>query len=64
MLRKLRVAELADGGQRYGGHAYQDALATARADGGCDYFCSETSTRRVSARPASVELSATGRVRP
>ncbi len=30
VLRKLRVTELADGGQRYGGHAYQDALATAR----------------------------------
>ncbi len=33
VLRKLRVAELADGGQRYTGHAYLDALATARADG-------------------------------
>ena len=33
MLRKLRVEGLADGGQRYGGHAYQDALATARAAG-------------------------------
>ncbi len=33
VLRKLRVAELADSGQRYGGHAYQDALATARAEG-------------------------------
>jgi competence protein ComEC len=31
VLRRLRVAELADGGQPYGGHAYQDALATARA---------------------------------
>jgi competence protein ComEC len=31
VLRKLRVAEFADSGQRYGGHAYQDALATARA---------------------------------
>lgn len=30
-LRHLRVAELADGGQQYGGHAYQDAIATARA---------------------------------
>lgn len=30
VLRKLRVAEFADGGQQYGGHAYQDALATAR----------------------------------
>jgi competence protein ComEC len=29
----VRVAEFADGGQRYGGHAYQDALATARAQG-------------------------------
>jgi competence protein ComEC len=33
VLRKLRVAELADSGQQYGGHAYQDALATARAEG-------------------------------
>ncbi|HUY41282.1 MAG TPA: hypothetical protein VMV82_06915 [Candidatus Dormibacteraeota bacterium] len=33
MLRTLRVAELADGGQRYTGHAYLDAVATARADG-------------------------------
>ncbi|HEY9084863.1 MAG TPA: DNA internalization-related competence protein ComEC/Rec2 [Candidatus Tyrphobacter sp.] len=32
VLRKLRVAELADGGQRYTGHAYLDAVATARAD--------------------------------
>lgn len=31
VLRKLQVGELADGGRRYGGHAYQDALATARA---------------------------------
>ncbi|MBV9334101.1 MAG: ComEC/Rec2 family competence protein, partial [Candidatus Eremiobacteraeota bacterium] len=31
-LRHLRVDRLADGGQRYGGHAYQDALATARAE--------------------------------
>ena len=31
VLRRLRVAEIADGGQRYGGHAYRDALATARA---------------------------------
>jgi competence protein ComEC len=30
-LRRLRVVLLADGGQRYGGHAYQDALRTARA---------------------------------
>ncbi|HUY41288.1 MAG TPA: DNA internalization-related competence protein ComEC/Rec2 [Candidatus Dormibacteraeota bacterium] len=33
VLRKLRAAELADGGQHYTGHAYLDALATARADG-------------------------------
>jgi competence protein ComEC len=33
VLRKLRVAEFADGGQRYSGHAYQDALATARGEG-------------------------------
>jgi competence protein ComEC len=32
-LRKLRVAELADSGQTYGGHAYHDCLDTARADG-------------------------------
>ena len=32
MLRKLRVAEIADGGQVYGGHAYQDCLSVARAD--------------------------------
>ncbi len=30
-LRRLRVDRFADGGQRYSGHAYQDALATARA---------------------------------
>jgi len=30
-LRRLRVAEFADGGQRYSGHAYQDALETARS---------------------------------
>ncbi|MEO6835215.1 MAG: DNA internalization-related competence protein ComEC/Rec2 [Candidatus Tumulicola sp.] len=33
VLRRLRVEELADSGQRYGGHAYADALATARAEG-------------------------------
>jgi competence protein ComEC len=33
VLRRLRVAEFADGGHRYGGHAYQDAIATARDDG-------------------------------
>ncbi|MGA8326809.1 MAG: DNA internalization-related competence protein ComEC/Rec2 [Candidatus Cybelea sp.] len=33
VLRRLRVGELADSGQRYGGHAYQDAMATARGDG-------------------------------
>ncbi len=31
VLRRLAVAEVADGGQRYGGHAYRDALATASA---------------------------------
>jgi competence protein ComEC len=31
VLRRLRVAQVADSGQPYGGHAYQDALATARA---------------------------------
>ncbi|MGA8532877.1 MAG: DNA internalization-related competence protein ComEC/Rec2 [Candidatus Tumulicola sp.] len=31
VLRHLRVAELADSGQRYGGHAYRDAIMTARA---------------------------------
>ena len=31
-LRALRVGEFADGGQTYGGSAYRDALATARAD--------------------------------
>ncbi len=33
VLRHLRVAQFDDGGQRYSGHAYQDALATARTDG-------------------------------
>lgn len=33
VLRKLRVAEIADSGQTYGGHAYHDCLETARADG-------------------------------
>jgi competence protein ComEC len=33
VLRHLRVAEIADSGQRYGGHAYRDALATARGEG-------------------------------
>lgn len=31
-MRALRVGEFADGGQVYGGSAYRDALATARAD--------------------------------
>lgn len=31
VLRRLRVAEFADGGQRYGGHAYRDAIAEASA---------------------------------
>ena len=30
---KLRVAEVADSGQTYGGHAYHDCLDTAHADG-------------------------------
>ena len=30
VLRKLRVAEVADSGQTYGGHAYQDCLRVAR----------------------------------
>lgn len=33
VLRRLAVDEFADGGQRYSGHAYQDALATARGEG-------------------------------
>ena len=33
VLRKLRVAEIADSGQTYGGHAYHDCLDTARANG-------------------------------
>jgi len=32
VLRKLRVAEFADGGQIYGGHAYHDALDVARSE--------------------------------
>ena len=31
VLRKLSVGEIADGGQRYGGHAYRDAIDLARA---------------------------------
>jgi len=31
VLRRLHVAELADGGQIYGGHAYADAIETAKA---------------------------------
>jgi len=31
-LDKIRVAEIADSGQTYGGHAYHDCLDTARAD--------------------------------
>jgi len=30
VVRRLQVSELADSGQRYGGHAYQDGLAAAR----------------------------------
>ena len=33
VLRRLRVDAVADGGQRYGGHAYQDAIALARDQG-------------------------------
>ncbi len=33
VLRRLRVGELADSGQIYGGHAYRDALGIARAQG-------------------------------
>ncbi|MDQ2865656.1 MAG: DNA internalization-related competence protein ComEC/Rec2 [Candidatus Eremiobacteraeota bacterium] len=33
VLRKLTVAEFADGGQRYGGHAYHDAVDVARREG-------------------------------
>lgn len=33
VLRALRVGELADGGQRYGGHAYHDALDVAHVEG-------------------------------
>ncbi|MBV8196586.1 MAG: ComEC/Rec2 family competence protein, partial [Candidatus Eremiobacteraeota bacterium] len=32
VLRHLRVGEVADSGQRYGGHAYRDALETARRE--------------------------------
>jgi competence protein ComEC len=32
VLRKIRVAEVADSGQTYGGHAYQDCLSVARAE--------------------------------
>lgn len=32
VLRAIRVAEIADGGQTYGGHAYHDCLDTAAAD--------------------------------
>ncbi len=30
VLRRLRVSDVADSGQRYGGHAYVDAMSTAR----------------------------------
>jgi competence protein ComEC len=33
VLRKLRVAEIADSGQTYGGHAYHDCLDTAHSEG-------------------------------
>jgi competence protein ComEC len=32
VLEKIRAAEVADSGQVYGGHAYQDCLGVARAD--------------------------------
>jgi competence protein ComEC len=33
VLRRLRVSEVADSGQVYGGHAYRDAIATAASEG-------------------------------
>ncbi len=33
VLRRLRVSEFDESGQRYSGHAYQDALATAQMEG-------------------------------
>jgi competence protein ComEC len=33
VLRKIRVDEIADGGQVYGGHAYHDCLDVARSEG-------------------------------
>jgi competence protein ComEC len=33
VMRHLRVSEFLDGGQRYAGHAYRDALATAQSEG-------------------------------
>jgi competence protein ComEC len=33
VLRHLRVAQFDDGGQRYAGHAYRDAVATAQSEG-------------------------------
>jgi competence protein ComEC len=33
VLEKIRVAEIADSGQEYGGHAYRDCLDAARAQG-------------------------------
>ncbi len=33
VLDKIRVTEIADSGQTYGGHAYHDCVDTARADG-------------------------------
>ncbi len=33
VLRRIRVAQFDDGGQRYSGHAYRDAVATAQAAG-------------------------------
>ena len=33
MREKIRVTEIADGGQTYGGHAYRDCIGTARERG-------------------------------
>jgi len=33
ILRRTRVAQFADSGQQYGGHAYRDAISTARSEG-------------------------------
>ena len=38
VLRKIRVAEIADSGQAYGGHAYRDCLDTSHARRACKPF--------------------------